>query len=367
MFGVLLLVGAGGATVAAGPSGRNDYGSEVTPILDGSGGGVAPLRGPRGMDTDAAGNLYVAGQLSHNVLRVSPSGAVQVVISSDGDGRGNKLRAPRSVAVSAKGTVVVAGEKSGNAFRISPEGEVELIYPTAKQKGLRLVRPTEVALDAAGNAYIMGQSSNNVLRVAPDGTTRQMIGKRGDGTHDLRRPNALAVSDDGVVYVAGARTNNVFRVPPSGKTTQIVDRLGPHDGHGLLFPVGLAVDGAGNVYVAGNNSGNVLKVDPEGTVTIVALPSRDGRPLSACSDIVTTADGTVYFARVGTHSLWRLSPDGDLEEILDKNVAGTGELLKAARGVAVDTEGHVFVSGFGSDNVFKVVPPPLAPAPASGS
>ena len=367
MFGVLLLVGAGGAGVAAGPSGPNDYGSEATRILDGSGGGAAPLRGPRGMDTDAAGNLYVAGQLSHNVLRVSPSGAVRLVIGGDGDGRGNKLRAPRSVAVDAKGTVVVAGEKSGNVFRVSPEGEVELIYPTAKQRGFNLVRPTEVAVDAAGNAYVMGQSSNNVLRIAPDGTTRQMIDKWGDGTHPLRRPNALAVTDDGVVYVAGARTNNVFRVPPRGKITQIVDRLGPHDGHGLLFPVGLAVDGAGNAYVAGNNSANVLKVDPEGTVTIVALPSRHGRALSACSDIVTTADGTVYFVRVGTHSLWRLTAGGDLAQILDANGAGTGEILKAARGVAVDADGHVFVSGFGSDNVFKVVPPPLAPAPASGS
>ena len=154
---------------------------------------------------------------------------------------------------------------------------------------------------------------------------------------------------------------------PSGKVRQIVDRIGPRDGHGLRFPSGLTADGSGNVYVAGNNTANVLKIDAEGNVTIVALPSRRGVSLSACSAITATADGTVYFTRLGENSLWRITPEGDLTQILDAQGDGSGQLLQSARGVAVDSEGHVFVSGFGSNNVLKVVPPPAQPAPTSGS
>ena len=106
----------------------------------------------------------------------------------------------------------------------------------------------------------------------------------------------------------------------------------------------------------------MLKVEPDGEVSIVALPSRDGLALSACSDIVTTADGTVYFARVGRNSLWRLSPDGQLDQLLDEGGAGPGERLKSARGLAVGPDGDVYISGFGSNNVFRVVPPPPSPA-----
>ncbi|MEE2677714.1 MAG: SBBP repeat-containing protein, partial [Myxococcota bacterium] len=144
--------------------------------------------------------------------------------------------------------------------------------------------------------------------------------------------------------------------------SQIVDSFGPRDGHGLRFPVGLAADTLGNVYVTGNNTANVLKVDPEGEVTIVALPSRDGLALSACSDIVTAPDGTVYFARVGKDALWRLTPEGRLDQLLDESGAGPGERLRSARGLALAPDGHVYISGFASDNVFRVVPPPLDPA-----
>jgi hypothetical protein len=68
---------------------------------------------------DARGNVYVAGTLSHNVLRVAPDGSVSQILDANGDGRGARLAQPTDVAVDAAGNVFVAGSVSDNVFRVS--------------------------------------------------------------------------------------------------------------------------------------------------------------------------------------------------------------------------------------------------------
>lgn len=337
-------------------------------VLDAAGDGKgAELRGPRAMATDAAGNLYVAGYFSHNVFKRTPEGEVSLILDGSGDGAA-PLRRPSALALDAAGNLYVAGDESSNVFRVSPKGEVTLLFGSDSRRGPRLVRPLGIGVDAEGNVFVCGRGSHNVIRISPDGTARQIIGRKGDRKgHELVRPNALTVDAAGNAFVAGARSNNVFRISPDGKIVQLVDELGPGRERGLHYPNGLGTDAAGNLYVTGNNSANLLRVTPDGEVEELVGPRFAGRRLTAMSGLDVRPDGGVFFARMGNWSAWRWTPGGGLTPLLSAEGLGEGRRVRVARGIRSDPAGHVYLAGFGSHNVFMLVPPPLEEGETGGA
>jgi sugar lactone lactonase YvrE len=335
---------------------------QISVILDATGDGKGHvLKGPLGPAVDAKGNVYVLGMFSHNVFRITPSGEVRQILDGSGDGQGNELVKPRDLAVDAKGNVYVLGQKSRNVFKVTPAGQVSQIFAHSEkgEQRYRFTRPTRITTGREGNVYVSSQTSANVLRITPAGEITEIIDVTGDGQgHELRRPNGLATDAEGNLYVVGARTRNVFKITPAGEITQIVDRNGAGRGQGLVYPNGVAVDGAGNVYVIANNSGNLLRIAPDGKIVQLMGPTLDGVVLGSCLAVAVTAEGTVFLSRSGTHAAWRVARDGSPTKILDASGAGGGKSVKTARGIAVDGQGRVYVAGFGSDNVFRIVPPP---------
>ncbi|MFT7485276.1 MAG: hypothetical protein ACI9F9_001123, partial [Candidatus Paceibacteria bacterium] len=92
-------------------------GAQVTEIIDATGDGAGnTLSQPRHVAADDAGNIYVTGRLSNNVLRITPGGTIKVLMDSTGDGAGNTLAAPLGVDVDTLGNVYVVGQASNNAF-----------------------------------------------------------------------------------------------------------------------------------------------------------------------------------------------------------------------------------------------------------
>jgi sugar lactone lactonase YvrE len=145
---------------------------------------------------------------------------------------------------------------------------------------------------------------------------------------------------------------------------EVASRIGASVGHGLHFPNDVDVDAAGNAYVCGNNSANVLRISPGGEVVQLAPPSLDGVGISACSSLVARPDGTVYFTRLAAYGLWRIAPDGRLEWLMSSDKGwGLGGRIKTPRGLAVDAEGNVFVSGFGSHALFRIDADELSSTP----
>ena len=74
------------------------------------------IRGPRGMTIDPAGNLYVAAQMSSNLVKIAPDGTITELLGPEGDGQGHKLGRPRNVVRDKKGNLYVTGEWSMNAL-----------------------------------------------------------------------------------------------------------------------------------------------------------------------------------------------------------------------------------------------------------
>jgi hypothetical protein len=78
------------------------------------------------------------------------------------------------------------------------------------------------------------------------------------------------------------------------------------------------------------------------------------------------SSGNVYASALNTHNAFKIATPGTcstggtpctITEIIDATGDGAGNTPEFPEGVAVDSSGNVFVTGFWSDNVFKIATP----------
>ncbi len=161
-----------------------------------------------------------------------------------------------------------------------------------------------------------------------------------DGTNGAARfafPCGAAMDSAGNVYVADEVNSTVRKMTPDG-TNWVVTTLaglagctGTNDGTGsaarFYYPNGVAVDGAGNVYVADTANQTIRQVTPVGT-----------------NWVVTTLAGNA--SHPGTN-----------------DDTGSAARFNFPAGVAVDTNGNVYVADTDNYTIRKGLPASSVPAP----
>ena len=337
--------------------------AQVSEILNASGDGTGnALDIPYGVAVDHAGNVFVAGNATDNVLKITSSGDVTEIMDASGDGAGNLLEEPSGVAVDGMGNVYVAGLRSDNAFKITPQGVVsEIIDSSGDGQGGVLDGAIGIAVDDAQNVYLAGSLSDNAFKIASNGSITEIIDGAGDGFGNvLVQPSPIAVDSDGNVYVGCVGSGNAFKITPDGLVLEIVDVL--------LGVRGLAVDGLGNLYVSGTTSDNLLKVTPTGVISqLIGLEGDgEGNLLDAPFGVTVDSAGNVYVTARLSHNAFQISPGGKITQILDASGDGVGNILDSGFYIAVDEHENVFVTGIFSDNVFKIEIPSDFPALCTG-
>lgn len=163
-----------------------------------------------GIRFDAAGQMYVADYVGHNVLRIDPATKKISVFAHNAE-----MNQPNDLAMAADGTLFASdpawGKNSGQLWRISTKGEV-----------------TRLAKDLG---------TTNGIDVSPDGKT---------------------------LYVNESVQRGVWAFPINADGT-----LGPRklvkqfDDHGFD---GMRCDVAGNLYITRYGKGTVVKLSPKGEV-----------------------------------------------------------------------------------------------------
>jgi sugar lactone lactonase YvrE len=145
-------------------------------FADGTG-AVAQFNSPIGVATDAAGNVYVADVYNYKIRKITPVGEVSTLAGStsgfaNGTGTAAQFNSPRGVATDAAGNVYVADYGNNKIRKITPAGEVSTFagsgangttegpVATAKFSG-----PQAVATDAAGNVYVADQVNNRIRKI----------------------------------------------------------------------------------------------------------------------------------------------------------------------------------------------------------
>jgi cysteine-rich repeat protein len=121
----------------------------------------------------AGGILYASTQNGNTVVRralrddnVLGLPLCTEEIFADGDA-GLTLKTPRALAADDAGNVYVAGNGSGNVIwlRPDPTDETKVIPQEIINRGAGLDVPRAVAVDSQGNVYVSGSTTNNVFRI----------------------------------------------------------------------------------------------------------------------------------------------------------------------------------------------------------
>jgi len=375
-------------------------------------GSAARFYHPSAVAVDGVGNVYVTDGLNETIRKVTPAGAVttlagMVGVSGSADGTNSAARFDLAygLAVDSAGNLYVADQNNNTVRKVTPLGANWVVTTLAGQAGVsgsadgtgtkaRFYYPDGIAVDSAGNVYVADQNNNTVRQLRWDGTNwvvTTLAGRAGssgfvDGTGSAARffvPTGMAVDSTGNVYVGDTYNNAVREVTPAGVVTTLAGGAtgggGSPDGTGSAarfnFPLGAAVDTNGNVYTADLEGNTIRQVTPAGVVTTLAgqtgvAGSGDGTGTNAlfngpCGPAVDSA-GSVYVADWGNHTIRKVTPVGTnwvVTTLAGKaghpgllNGMGTNAEFDYPNGVAVDTNGNVYVADTANAAIRKVTP-----------
>jgi sugar lactone lactonase YvrE len=158
-----------------------------------------------------------------------------------------------------------------------------------------------------------------------------------------RSPEDVVVDADGAVWT-GLDDGRIVRIEPDGLSHRVVANTGGR-------PLGLAVARDGRLLVCDSHRG-LLRMDAATGAFELLVADVDGRPLTFCSNVVESSDGSIYFTEStsrfhyerykgaiiearGTGSLFRRDVDGSVTTLL----AG----LYFANGVTLTTDESALV------------------------
>ncbi|MGZ8617872.1 MAG: SMP-30/gluconolactonase/LRE family protein [Actinomycetota bacterium] len=213
---------------------------------------------------------------------------------------------PEGVAWGSDGRVYAGGE-AGQIYAIGADGTVDEIASTG---GFMY----GITLDGDGTVFACDFGRAEIARVTADATISSY--STGTPDHPIRVPNFTAFDGFGDLYVTdsgawGADDGLVFRVDTDGTTDLWTDRVPG-------FPNGCCLSAEGDaLLVVESSRRRVVRVPigadgaaghPE-TVVDLAGSQPDG--------IALAADGTMFVGCYRPDRVWRVSPDGRPEIMLD--------------------------------------------------
>jgi sugar lactone lactonase YvrE len=165
-------------------------------------------------------------------------------------------------------------------------------------------------------------------------------------------PEGVAVDKAGNLYVTDYGNHTIRKRAPDGVITTVAGLAGvsgAQDGSGsearFSQPSGIALDGAGNIFVSDN--AGIRKITP-GRVVSTFLGNPDGRP--SLGGLAVDTNGSVYVAGGGANTVLKISPSGDVATLAGTGALGSADGLAAqatfayVAAVAVDPVGNVYVA-----------------------
>jgi len=301
---------------------------------------------------DAAGNLYIASDVSSRIRKVTASGVISTVVGNgtrgfSGDGgpaASAQLNFPYGVAVDVVGNLYIADDGNNRVRKVSAGGVISTVAGNGTfgfggdggpATSAQLYEPSGVAVDVAGNLYIADTANNRVRKVTVAGVISTVAGNgtsgfSGDGgpatSAQLNLPSGVVVDVADNLYIADTINNRVRKVTVAGVISTVAGNGtagfsgdgGPATSAQLNAPNGVAVDAAGNLYIADGN--NVVREVTAGAISTVAGNGKigfsgDGGPatsaqLNVPSGVALDAAGNLYIAEVGFQGSSRIRKVG---------------------------------------------------------
>jgi sugar lactone lactonase YvrE len=265
-------------------------GSGGTGAADGAA-ATATFNTPFGVAVSSSGIVYVADNANNKIRAITQAGVVSTfagtgaVGSTDGPAATATFNGPRGIITDASGNVYVSDIGNSNGYKIrmiSAAGVVSTIAGTGAQgamngpaAGATFYGPSSVTLDRNGNLYI-ADTENNLIREISGGIVSTFAGTgattpvvNGPGASaTFFHPDGTAIDNTGDILVADASNNLIRLITSSGYVSTVAgngaaaETNGTGTGAAFNGPIGVAIDGSGNIYVADLQGNTIRKIVP---------------------------------------------------------------------------------------------------------
>lgn len=276
------------------------------------------------------------------------------IFGKAGSGRG-EFSEPRGLATDAQGNIYVADSKNNRIQKLSPSGEVLALWGAQGSEPGQFKDPQGVAVGPDGSVYVADTWNHRVQKFDADGRFL----KAWVAEPSLWGPRGIAVNGDGKVFVADTGNKRVVVFSSDGVQIEFWGTDGSAPGQ-FIEPVGIAIDRAGEVVVADTGNRRLQFFSADGSFLrewqVYGWDEFYTEPHVAIhgNDVLVTDSYNHRFARYD---------EGKLTGAWGRSGTGSGEFNRPI-GIAAAPDGSVYVSDTLNNRIQKFELPPPSAQPA---
>ncbi len=293
--------------------------------------------------------LLVTGIITYIPLS-GPKEICRPIARWDGAGAGWRLDHPMDLAW-RDGVLYVADAENGSVKKIRDDGTF-----IDEWKGFK--RPVDVAA-AQGAVYVVDFLADRVVKLGPNGNILGQWGSRGRGPGEFDAPSGIAVDGKGYVYVAEFYNHRIQKFTADGTFVKQWGRDGRWHGQ-FHYPTDVAVGATGAVFVADAYNHRIETFTEHGVY--VGKWGGVGFGLSGkwpgwfrlAKAVTVDPAQNIYVADAFNRRIQKFTATGRLLGAWGNRAASDQEPLRYPAGVAADTDGHLYVSDFFENRIWKL-------------
>jgi len=336
---------------------------------------TAHLNGPNGLFIDDSDNLYLAEELGARLLKYNTSdGANLLSIGTAGlQNRGeHTFNHPTDVAVDSDGDIwtidrhrVAQYDASGNFLQEFPPDDPW----NAGDDNTHFDTPRGIAFDSSGRMYVSDSNNHRIQVYTFDvegtpvySTTVGVTGEPGSDAAHFNTPAQIFLNSGDFLYVADVNNYRVQRCSHTdGWSCSTIHGTGSAgdgaDNLNLAYGLaeGLGIDGSGDFYIADSANGRVKECSADmfgWTCNLFATG------LEWPAGVAVDSNGHVYVSDFYDHTIHKYDSSGAELGIFmgtpDAPYLTNNHHFNAPYGVAVDSDGNLFLTEYQGYRLIKL-------------
>ena len=337
----------------------------------------ASFSSPYGLCIDTNNNLYIGDVWNHRIRMITPAGVVTTIAgngtaaSVDGVGLNAQFNQPCGLAIDPTGQFLcVGGGTSASTIRRITIGSI-IGWGIATYLG-NIVSPV---VDTNGCTYMVTKAQGNghyIYKTTPGGFTYQIAGWNSTGTPVYtnastyanltcyKKISSIAVTASGDIYVAETDNHCIRVLRPILAAYAIWTYVGNRTVFpspvNLVSPRNVTIDPDYNLYVIDGGNSCIRKISANGSTSTL---------LTGLNSFGITYDKTrrlLFVTELSNHCVSSIDPTTGIKTVIaglsgtlgNTDGTGTAARFKSPAGIAVDTQGNLYVVDQGNNTIRRL-------------